>query len=1165
MMRFTRDRWFSLLLITALLILLATIPTGAQPALQTGSPTPQNLSPAAWRAVQSLLSRGATIAWHERTGVPDFIAADRSRPLPLTVAPSSMEPAQSVALRFFTEYAPLFRMTNPAGELSVDRIEKDDLGMRHVRLTQRVRAWSVFGGTLIVHLTPDNEIVAVNGKFAPQAKVPAKPVLTPAQAYARASQDLAPSGESETGKLGAGASSGPSLRENHLLVFNPALLDYGPDRNYLAYQLVIDDPAVPAIWVVFIDAETGQTLYRYNDLETGKDREIYDLNGGTTLPGTLCYNEAGPSGTPSTDCVDAFNFTGDTYDYFFTNFGRDGFNGAGATMKASVRYDNWANASWNGSQTRFGPGWAVKDVVAHEWTHAVTQYTAGLIYSYQSGALNESFSDVFSVMVDDDDWLQGEDLAIGAIRSLSNPAAFGDPGKLSEYLCTTGDNGGVHTNSSIANHAAYLMAAGDTYNGFTVSGIGRPDTGQIYYRTLSQYLTPISNFGDAYLATLNACYDLYGAGSATCTSAQMALDAVEMNTQVSPCTPVSPGPPDHAGTILNAELAWFGHDPNADVLSYDVFVEAGDPSPDVLACDNATSTTCALGALSPDTTYFWQVVADDGADTVSGPVWHFTTADGQVAGFPFYDGFERGPELVERAGTLGRGWSVSSTDHGEALVSSYAPYAGVYSLLLDDAVADGINSTAALILTIDLAGQSDVNLDFWWREFGDENHVEDGVFISDDDGAAWYQVLSFNNGLSSYQNAVIDMDAAATINGLTLNDHFQIKFQFYDNYPINADGYAIDEVRVYASGGNPPYVPGSPVPVDGATNAYPPSTLEWTSGDADGDSVTYDIYLDTVNPPATLACSDVATPQCAPGSLALDTTYYWQVIADDGSGSSTGPVWSFSTVAKASVPFYDGFEAGGLGAGWWIDATNDGRVWVGPAYPDAGSFSAYLDNRTALGVYSTAALVLLVDLAGQSQAELEFRWREFSDENHTLDGVYISDDDGATWYKVLSFNWGPSSFRRDVIDLDFEAASNGLTLNDHFLIKFQFYDNFPIDVDGYGIDEVWVTNPSAPPTSTATASPTSTTTATLTPTSTTTPTSTSTATVTPTSTATSTPCYDFQPPPDVGMEDVQAVAGRWSTHLGELDFVADYDVNSDEVINIVDIALVAQALGSKCP
>ncbi|RME43485.1 MAG: peptidase M4 family protein, partial [Chloroflexi bacterium] len=973
------------LLTAGLLICLAALTTGAQPALQgegrsvAASRPPENLGPVVQQALQTLLARGATIAWHERTGVPDFITADRKQPIPLSVAPLSVEMPQTVAFRFFADYAALFRITDPARELALDRVDEDTLGMRHVRLIQRVEGRPVFGGQLVVHLTPDNRIVAVNGKFAPEAKVPAKPALTLAEAYTRARDDL-----------GLAKDSG-SLAESQLLVFNPALLDRGPNANYLAYRLVIDEPARPAIWVVFIDAETGKTLFRYNNLETAKNREIYDLNGSTTLPGTLCHNESGPVGSPLPDCVDAFVFTGDTYDYFSATFGRDSFDDAGATMQASVRYGSVANAFWNGTQTAFGPGFAVKDVVAHEWTHAVTQYTADLLYSFQSGALNESISDVFSAMVDSDDWLEGEDLPGGAIRSLANPAAFGDPGKLSDYLCTPLDNGGVHTNSGIPNHAAYLMAEGGTYNGFTITGIGRLATAQVYYQALTAYLTSASNFGDAYFALQNACYDVYGAGSPECTSVQMALDAVEMNTQVPPCQPALPGPPDHAAAIADAELAWYGDDANNDALTYDVFFEAGDPTPDILACNDITTTLCDPGALAPGTTYFWQVVATDGTDTVSGPVWHFTTDDGQVAGFPFYDSFE--------AGTLSHGWSVASTAQGEVLVSGRAPYTGTFSILLDDAVPDATSSTAALILTIDLAGQPDVNLDFWWREFVDENDPQDGVFISDDNGATWHQVLSFNDGPATYQHEVIDLDAEAAANSLTLNDHFQIKFQFYDDSPIPSDGYAIDEVRVEASSSNPPYVPRSPTPAAGATNVRPPPALEWVGGDADGDAVTYDVYLDTTNPPATLACSGITTPTCAPGSLALNTTYYWQVAASDGTHVSTGPVWQFTTVAKAALPFYADFESGQLGTGWWTEVTGEGRVWVGPAYPHAGAYAAYLDDGSAGGLYSISAMVLLIDLAGQSQVDLDFWWREFGDENDFEDGVFISDDDGATWHR----------------------------------------------------------------------------------------------------------------------------------------------------------------------
>ena len=159
-----------------------------------------------------------------------------------------------------------------------------------------------------------------------------------------------------------------------------------------------------------------------------------------------------------------------------------------------------------------------------------------------------------------------------------------------------------------------------------------------------------------------------------------------------------------------------------------------------------------------------------------------------AATFPYSDGFE--------SGALGAEWSEYITEDGRVRVSSDYPHSGTYSLLLDDSVNDGTKSVAAAILTIDLSGQSDVELDFWWREFGDEIDTEEGVFISDNDGTDWYKAYAFTGDTSSWHNISVDIDAQAAANGLTLNDHFQIKFQFYDNYAIDSDGYAIDNVRV---------------------------------------------------------------------------------------------------------------------------------------------------------------------------------------------------------------------------------------------------------------------------------------------------------------------------------------------------------------------------------
>ena len=238
-----------------------------------------------------------------------------------------------------------------------------------------------------------------------------------------------------------------------------------------------------------------------------------------------------------------------------------------------------------------------------------------------------------------------------------------------------------------------------------------------------------------------------------------------------------------------------------------------------------------------------------------------------VAGFPFCDGFE--------SGSLGASWTTYTTIEGRVQVSSTYPYTGTsYSVLLDDSVDSSAYSHAAIILTIDLSGRSEVDLDFWWREFSDENDPADGVFISDDNGASWYQALSFNNGPSYYRNDVVDIDAAAAANGLTLNDHFQIKFQFYDNYSIPADGYAIDEVRI---GSNRVLI---------IQDRYP-----WG----------YDSIQQILN--ANGVCYDQVAPSQIP---TIDLSPYWLVIIPSNQSSGFYSTWN-ANIAK----FQAYVEAGG--------------------------------------------------------------------------------------------------------------------------------------------------------------------------------------------------------------------------------------------------------------
>ena len=179
------------------------------------------------------------------------------------------------------------------------------------------------------------------------------------------------------------------------------------------------------------------------------------------------------------------------------------------------------------------------DVVAHELTHAVTSSSSNLVYQNESGALNEAISDIFGTLVEfyknnNPDYLIGEDIytpgtANDALRSMSDPTKYGDPDHYSKRYTGTSDNGGVHTNSGIINKAAYLLAAGGTHYGVTVTGIGNDKVGAIYYRANTVYLTSSSTFSQARAALVQAAADLYGATSAEVNSVKKSYDAVGVN------------------------------------------------------------------------------------------------------------------------------------------------------------------------------------------------------------------------------------------------------------------------------------------------------------------------------------------------------------------------------------------------------------------------------------------------------------------------------------------------------------------------------------------------------------------------------------------------------------------------------------------------------------
>jgi Zn-dependent metalloprotease len=223
--------------------------------------------------------------------------------------------------------------------------------------------------------------------------------------------------------------------------------------------------------------------------EAHKLRHIYDAHSGTSLPGTLVRDE-GAAATGDAAVDEAYDGLGATFDFYWDEYGRNSIDDEGLALIASVHYDHaYDNAFWNGQQMVFGDGdgqlfnrfTTSLDVIGHELTHGVTEDECGLAYYYQSGALNESISDVFGSLIkqyhlkqtaDQADWLIGAGLFTPAVhgvalRSMKAPGtAYDDPvlgkdpqpAQMKDYVNTAQDNGGVHINSGIPNRAFYETA-----------------------------------------------------------------------------------------------------------------------------------------------------------------------------------------------------------------------------------------------------------------------------------------------------------------------------------------------------------------------------------------------------------------------------------------------------------------------------------------------------------------------------------------------------------------------------------------------------------------------------------------------------------------------------------------------------------------------------------
>jgi Zn-dependent metalloprotease len=478
------------------------------------------------------------------TGVATFVT-------PVGPTAATLPDNRTDALEFLVEYGSLFGIREPKRDLTLTRRWTDDLAHTHTRFQQMHAGIPVFSGIVHVHQRIDGSLVAANGRFYPiKEPVNPNPTLRTEDAVARASSELQP--------------ANPTLERIELVLVDPGWYGDPPAGVHLAHELVLADLPAGIREALLIDAHNGEVLDRWNLFHTALDRRIHYDDGSGQLPGILGRVEGQPPVPKLVEVNAAYDYFGDTYGFFDRAFGRDSLDDAGMPMVGTVnsRAIRCPNAFWSDDLglAAFCKLTVSDDIVAHELTHGLTDFTANLVYQNQPGQLNESFSDVFGELVDlynggaersgppeettwpghptgpgvdvPNDrrtacssrqdgyqdgvrWLVGEDARAfaTAIRDMWDPTCKRHPDRANSpfQTCDPSDNGGVHTGSGVPNHAFAILTDGKTFNGYTVRGIGPLKSGAVWHRALTTYLTRASDFLDAYDALNQAAADLVGA------------------------------------------------------------------------------------------------------------------------------------------------------------------------------------------------------------------------------------------------------------------------------------------------------------------------------------------------------------------------------------------------------------------------------------------------------------------------------------------------------------------------------------------------------------------------------------------------------------------------------------------------------------------------------
>lgn len=689
----------------------------------------------------------------EETGAVGFIGTAPGSPIE-TDADRDTPPAR-VATDFLRQRADELGLHASATDLAVHGQHRTAIGGWSVRVGQEYDGIPVFGGEFTVNLDRNRDILSVLGEASPISRATTSPTVDAADAAALAIARVARAEGVPPRLLHAAP---PELR-----LYDPRLVG-APDplqEARLSWVIEVRAASPPVAHTVVVDAQREVVSLDFSSLTHDLDRRICDYQNlpreeSCTTPVWTEISQP-PTGEPEVEL--AFEFAEDFYDFFFDHFGRDSVDGKGFPLTATVDAcpENssptscpWRNASSNGREVKFGDGYAAADdVVAHEFTHNYTRRSSALFYYMQSGAINEALSDIFGEFIDFANsagsdgpthrWLHGEDITgSGTNRDMAHPPAFNDPDRMGSplYHSAESDSGGVHTNSGVANKAAYLLTDGDTFNGQTVSGLGSTKAARLFFTVNDDMLVSGSDYNDLANALTQACANLAGAAvdgftEADCTEVEKTIAATEMdeNPSAAPTrttTQCPPGEPYATAIRLDDLEGSTAYTPQtvtgSEVTASEVWrIYSG----------YATSGVRSLYGDDPDE-------VSDTALRMTAPI---TLPDGAILHFRHAFGFEDDEDQTYDGGVLEYstdGESGPWEDAGPLMSSSGRGGAGYTGLISDDYdnplagrpafVDDSHGYGSSRVDLSSLAGESVL---FRWRIGTDSEGADRGWFIDD--------------------------------------------------------------------------------------------------------------------------------------------------------------------------------------------------------------------------------------------------------------------------------------------------------------------------------------------------------------------------------------------------------------------------------------------------